>query len=308
MSFKKIFVFLLFIFFNNISLANQNVYIVLTVDDQIITNVDIEKEANYLIILNPNLTNLEKNKILDIAKKNLINENIKKKEIKEFFLDEKRESFDKKILENFLKRLDLNEFQLEQILYQRNSYPLNEVKEKLRTEIFWNDLIYLKFNNQIKIDEKKLLEKINNLKDTERKEYLLSEIIFEKKMDQNLDEITTKIKNSINEIGFGNTANIYSISESAKFGGNIGWIPENNLSKTIIEKIKNKNKNEYSDLIQIGNNYMILLVEETRFSKIKIDKKVELKKMIEFEKNKLLNKFSKIYFNKTKMNYSINEN
>ena len=308
MSFKKIFVFLLFIFFNNISLANQNVYIVLTVDDQIITNVDIEKEANYLIILNPNLTNLKKNKILDIAKKNLINENIKKKEIKKFFLDEKRESFDKKILENFLKRLDLNEFQLEQILYQRNSYPLNEVKEKLRTEIFWNDLIYLKFNNQIKIDEKKLLEKINNLKDTERKEYLLSEIIFEKKMDQNLDEIITKIKNSINEIGFGNTANIYSISESAKFGGNIGWIPENNLSKTIIEKIKNKNKNEYSDLIQIGNNYMILLVEETRFSKIKIDKKVELKKMIEFEKNKLLNKFSKIYFNKTKMNYSINEN
>jgi len=308
MLFKKIFIFLLFIFFNNISFANQNVYIVLTIDDQIITNVDIEKEANYLLILNPNLTNLKKNKILEIAKKNLIDENIKKKEIKKFFLDEKRESFDKKILENFLKKLGLNELQLEQILFQRNSYPLSEVKEKLKTEIFWNDLIYLKFNNQIKIDEKKLLEKINNLKDAERKEYLLSEIIFEKKMDQNLNELTTKIKNSISEIGFGNTANIYSISESAKFGGNIGWIPENNLSKTIIEKIKNKNKNEYSDLIQIGNNYMILLVEETRFTKIEIDKNVELKKMIEFERNKLLNKFSKIFFNKTKMNYSINEN
>ena len=305
---KKIFVFLLFIFISNISFANQNVYIVLTVDDQIITNVDIEKEANYLLILNPNLTNLKKNKILEIAKKNLIDENIKKKEIKKFFLDEKRESFDKKILENFLKKLDLNELQLEQILFQRNSYPLSEVKEKLKTEIFWNDLIYLKFNNQIKIDEKKLLEKINNLKDTERKEYLLSEIIFEKKMDQNLNELTTKIKNSISEIGFGNTANIYSISESAKFGGNIGWIPENNLSRPIIEKIKNKNKNEHSDIIQIGNNYMILLVEETRFTKIEIDKNVELKKMIEFERNKLLNKFSKIFFNKTKMNYSINEN
>ena len=99
MLFKKIFVFLLFIFFNNISFANQNVYIVLTVDDQIITNVDIEKEANYLLILNPNLTNLEKNKILEIAKKNLINENIKKKEIKEFFFDEKGKSIDKKFFE-----------------------------------------------------------------------------------------------------------------------------------------------------------------------------------------------------------------
>ena len=308
MLFKKIFIFLLFIFFNNISFANQNVYIVLTVDDQIITNIDIEKEANYLLILNPNLTNLKKNQILEIAKKNLINENIKKKEIKMFFSSEKGESFDKKILENFLKKIGLNEFQLEQILIQRKSYPLNEVKEKLKIEIFWNDLIYLKFNNQIRIDEKKLLEKIDNLKDAERKEYLLSEIIFEKKMDQNLDELTTKIKNSISEIGFGNTANIYSISESAKFAGNIGWIPENNLSKPILEKIKNKNKNEYSDLIQIGNNYMILLVEETRFTKIEINKDVELNKMIEFERNKLLNKFSKIYFNKTKMNYSINEN
>ncbi len=305
---KKIFVFLLFISFGNITVANENVYIVLTVDDQIITNVDIEKEANYLLILNPNLTKLEKNKILEIAKKNLINENIKKKEIKKFFLDEKKESFDKELFENFLKKLGINEFQLEQILYQRKSYLLNEVKEKLKTEIFWNDLIYLKFNNQVRIDEKKLLEKINNLKNAERKEYLLSEIIFEKKIDQNLNELTTKIQNSISEIGFGNTANIYSISETAKFGGNIGWISENNLSKLINEKIKNKNKNEYSDLIQIGNNYMILLVEDTRYTRIEINKDVELKKMIEFERNKLLNQFSKLYFNKTKMNYSINEN
>ncbi len=207
-----------------------------------------------------------------------------------------------------MKKLGINEFQLEQILYQRKSYLLNEVKEKLKTEIFWNDLIYLKFNNQVRIDEKKLLEKINNLKNAERKEYLLSEIIFEKKIDQNLNELTTKIQNSISEIGFGNTANIYSISETAKFGGNIGWISENNLSKLINEKIKNKNKNEYSDLIQIGNNYMILLVEDTRYTRIEINKDVELKKMIEFERNKLLNQFSKLYFNKTKMNYSINEN
>ena len=80
------------------------------------------------------------------------------------------------------------------------------------------------------------------------------------------------------------------------------------MSKLINEKIKNKNKNEYSDLIQIGNNYMILLVEDTRYTRIEINKDVELKKMIEFERNKLLNQFSKIYFNKTKMNYSINEN
>ena len=51
-----------------------------------------------------------------------------------------------------------------------------------------------------------------------------------------------KIKFSINEIGFNNTANIYSISESSKFGGNIGWIDENNLSKIINQKLKIKTK------------------------------------------------------------------
>jgi len=291
MSFRKILFFLFFVFYNNISFSNENAYIILTVDDQIITNVDIEKEVNYLVILNPNLINLEKSKIFDIAKKSLINE----------------KNFDEKFLNDLLNKLNLNQFQFEQILSQRKSYKLNEVKDKLKTEIFWNDLIYLKFNHQIKIDEKDLLEKIDNKKNRSKKEYLLSEIIFEKKIDQSLSELTQKIENSISEIGFGNTANIYSISGSAKFGGNIGWVAENNLSELINNKIKNIKENEYTDPIQIGNSYMILLIEETRFTEIEINRNVELAKMIEFEKNKVLNQFSKIYFNKTKMNYSINE-
>ncbi len=306
MPFRKILLFLFFIFYNDILFSNENAYIVLTVDDQIITNIDIEKEVNYLVILNPNLINLEKSKIFDIAKRSLINENIKKTEIDKFFMN-KEKNFDKKFFNDLLIKLNLNQFQFEQILSQRKSYKLDEVKNKLKTEIFWNDLIYLKFNHQIKIDEKDLLEKIDNQKKRRKKEYLLSEIIFEKKIDQSLTELTQKIENSILEIGFGNTANLYSISGSAKFGGNIGWVAENNLSEIIINNIKNKKENEYTDPIQIGNNYMILLIEETRFSEIEIDRNVELAKMIEFEKNKILNQFSKIYFNKTKMNYSINE-
>ena len=290
MSFRKILVFLFFVFYNNILFSNENAYIVLTVDDQIITNVDIEKEVNYLVILNPNLINLEKSKIFDIAKRSLINENIKKIEIDKFF-NVKEKNFDEKFFNDLLNKLNLNQFQLEQILSQRKSYKLNEVKDKLKTEIFWNDLIYLKFSHQIKINEKDLLEKIDNKKNMRKKEYLLSEIIFEKKIDQSLTELTQKIENSISEIGFGNTANLYSISESAKFGGNIGWVAENNLSELITNKIKNIKENEYTDPIQIGNSYMILLIEETRFTEIEINRNVELAKMIEFEKNKVLNQF-----------------
>ena len=42
---------------------------------------------------------------------------------------------------------------------------------------------------------------------------------------------------SINEIGFENSAAMYSFSESAKIGGDIGWINENSLNDNIKKKI-----------------------------------------------------------------------
>ena len=40
-----------------------------------------------------------------------------------------------------------------------------------------------------------------------------------------------KIKKSIDENGFENTASIFSISDSSKTGGKLGWIKENSLIK-----------------------------------------------------------------------------
>ena len=178
---QKFFIFFIFIFCSNVTYSNEKVYIAVTVDDQIITNIDIEKEANYLVILNPNLIKIDKNKIFDLAKRNLIDENIKKKEIKKFFSDQNENNVGEKFFENLLKRIKISQSEFEQILFDRKSYSLTEIKMKLDTEIFWNDLIYLKFNNQIDIDRNELLKKVNNMKNQKKKEYLLSEIIFEKK-------------------------------------------------------------------------------------------------------------------------------
>ena len=45
------------------------------------------------------------------------------------------------------------------------------------------------------------------------------------------------IKKSISELGFENTANIYSVSPSSKFGGKIGWIQKNQLSEVLLKEI-----------------------------------------------------------------------
>jgi peptidyl-prolyl cis-trans isomerase SurA len=175
-------------------------------------------------------------------------------------------------------------------------------------DILWNDLIYFKFKDQIKIDKNQLLAKIERAALKDKKEYLLSEIIFEREVNQNLDELIKKIKTSINEIGFENTANIYSISDTSKFGGEIGWVDETSLSNMININLQNKKINEFTDVIQVGNNYLILMINDIKFTKIKIDKDEEFKKLVKFETNRQLNQFSKIYFNKSKMNYTINEN
>ena len=50
------------------------------------------------------------------------------------------------------------------------------------------------------------------------------------------------------------------------------------------------------------------MINDIKFTKIKIDKDEEFKRLIEFETNRQLNQFSKIFFNKSKINYIINEN
>ncbi len=65
------------------------------------------------------------------------------------------------------------------------------------------------------------------------------------------------INKSIKNIGFKNTANIHSLSDTAKLGGQIGWINENQLSKKIIDKIKSLKIGQWSTPLKISNGFFI---------------------------------------------------
>ena len=305
---KLIFYRILFIFlFFTSQSYSENAFIKVYIDNDIITNIDIKKEADYLTLLNPSLFELDENRKYEIAKKSLINEIIKKKEITKFIDLNKKNPLEEEMLKNLFTKLNMSQQDFEKVLLEKKSYTIKEIKEKLKIEIFWNDLIYLKFQNQIKIDKEKLQKKIEGLSDKEIKEYSLSEIVFEKKKDQKLESIIKKINSSISDIGFENTANIYSIADSAKFGGSIGSIKESNLSKKIINKIEGLKEGQHSKVIQINNNFLILKIDKIELIKLEINKNEELEKMIKFETNRQLNQFAKIYFSKSKINYIINE-
>ena len=286
---------------------SENIIIIGKVGDEIITNYDVKKETTYLKILNSSLSNLDDKKIFEIGKNSLSNELIKKKELKKFFDFNKKNPFLEKVFQNFYKDLNLeNENEFKKYLSNKKTYSADEIKEKLKIEIMWNQLIYELYNRQVSIDENELLNRINKEKNMMR-EYLLYEIFFRIENGENLNKKKEKILSSIREIGFNNTANLYSISESANYGGKVGWVKETNLSEIIKIELEKIDIGQHSKVMKIGNNFLILKVEDKKSSNETIDKKVRLEELKKFEVNRQLNLYSNIHFNKIKINYSLNE-
>ena len=76
---------LIIIFVQSYLFATENVKIILKINDEIITNIDIQKEYNYLIALNNDFKEVNKEKALLIAKESIIKEKIKKNEIEKYY-------------------------------------------------------------------------------------------------------------------------------------------------------------------------------------------------------------------------------
>ena len=170
----------------------------------------------------------------------------------------------------------------------------------------WNKLIIKKYISQININENQIRDKINKNKNIKVKEYKLSEIIFKVKNKEEIKKNYNKITQSIIEIGFENSASIYSISRSAKTGGDIGWISENSLNNKIKESIDHLKIGETSNPIILSTGILLLKVVDSRSSEPNVDLEVESKKAIDYERNRQLNQYSEIYYNKIKKNLEFN--
>ena len=306
---KRIFFLIAFYFLTiNLSFSNISLKILMKINNEIITSYDIEQEKNYLLALNPNLKQMNENQLMMIAKKSLTKEIIRKNEISKYIELKQDDPQIDTVLNNLIKKLNFdNKIEFENYL-KNFDILIDDLRKKIEIENEWKNMIYVKYNNSINIDKNSLMLKIDNLiKNNYVQEYNLSEIIFTTKNDTTYKDEFEKIKNSIENNGFENTANLYSISDSSNVGGKIGWVAEKNLSDTIIDKIKKLKKDEYSKPIKIGNDFLVLRINEKRKKPFKMDKQIELEKMIMIETTKQLDKFSNIFYNKIKLNAKISE-
>ena len=306
---KRVFLLILLIFFKiTLVEAKEKIFILAIINNEPITNIDVINEAKYLAALNPKIQELDKKKMLSIAKESLIKEKIKKNELSKFFTLGEKNNFLDDVIKNFYKRLKFNNLKEFESYLKSFDLSLNLITKKIEIETKWNELVFLKYNNQVEIDLEKLKKQIasKNSSVQEKELYFLYEILFSAENKSKYELAYKKIVKSINEIGFKSTANLYSISDSAKFGGELGWINKQNLNKKIIEKIINLQIGKISEPIPIPGGYMILKIEDKKKEKIeKKNTEEELNKLIQIEKNKKLNEYSLIYFNKVKVNTNI---
>ena len=297
---------LLFLLLTNYARSENKIIIKFQIENEILTNLDFLNEEKYLLALNNNLKNIPKNQLKQLSKDSLIREKIKKIELLKYFDFSEENKYGDELLKDFYIRLNFNNEKDFELYLKKYNLDIVNIKEKLRIESLWNELIYKKFNNQVNVNEEKLKKKLLLQKNL-MTEYNLSEILFEIKDSEKIDTKYKLILKNISESGFNNSANIFSISNSSKFGGDLGWINETQLNENLLNKIKSLDIKQLTKPIQVTNGYLIIKLNDKRERKMKIDFEKTLKKMILEEKNRQLNQFSLIYFNKIKQNTFVSE-
>ena len=303
---KKILIIVSFFYLSSLNIiaqSQENVSILFKINNKIVTNIDVKNESKYLLALNPQLKNIGEKQRMYIAEQSIIKEMIKENELLKYYnLNQDDELLDR-IIKDFYTKLGINNKESFENYLKDFDLTTTDIKKKIEIETMWNRLVYDKFENVIQINEERLKEKIRSQKNsTNKKSLLLSEIVFEENSNENLDKMIKKIYKSIDEIGFENTANIYSVAESSKFGGKIGWVEEQNLSVDLMKELNRIKVNQISRPINNGTFLVILKINDIKNLVIKKDLDKELKKLILFEEDRQLANYSKIYYNKLKTN------
>ena len=286
-------------------LANEN-KILLKVNNELITTIDILNEINYLKSINSNIINLDNNKLIEIARNSLIKDRIKKivliPIIKEFEITDK--DYERVLISNYSTTGYRKTDEIHDYLKKFDINP-DLIRNKMTLNAIWSQFIYDKYSKNIIIDIDKLKQNMQNSEN--QTEYLLSEILFNLDEKQTIDEKFSIIKNEIQKNGFESASLIYSISETSTTGGNIGWVSENSINKKILEEIEKLDTNDFTKPFVIPGGYLVLKLNEKKITKRNVNLEEELNKIIQIKTNEKLNQFSNIFLNKVKKDIIINE-
>jgi len=293
---------IIFLVLFSVTLKANEVKIITKIGEEIITNIDIENEYNYLTSLNVSLKQISKDQVISFAQNSLIKEKIKKNELQKFYkLNNKNQTVDL-MIEGIYKKLNINSLDEFKLYLKNNNLEFYDVYKKIEIESVWNEMIYQKFKDKIFIDEEELKRKILNSQE-KIESLLISEIVINIKNKNEINKRYDKLVENIEMYGFKESVLKFSISNSKNNSGTIGWINKDSLSKKIQEALDEIQVGEITEPILISSGLLVLKLEDKKFLENNNDPDQELQKQINFETNSQLNNFSRIYYDKVKKNF-----
>ena len=301
----KIFVIVFYLIFcKSFALENK---IVLKVNNEIITTLDIFDEINELKFFNKNFSMVDEKEIYQIALQSILKHEIRKTEILKNFNNFKviNENYLNDLIKENYKKLGFDNLTDFKDNLKKNEVNFVRFKEKLEINLLWSQIIYTKYFNKVVINEKKLKDQINNMKDLS-KLFNLNEIVYQAQNLKDVDMVYNIIKNDITKLGFEAAATKHSLSDTSSAGGNIGWVDENALNKQILNELETIPLKSITKPIRISGGFLILQKLEEKEIIESYNPDDELNKLIKFETEQQLRSFSNIHFNKIKNDLRIN--
>ena len=300
---RKLYLFLTFILIS--SFVNQTLFaklennIVLKVENEIITKYEIKNKILSSLILSGQEINQENiNKYKKSTLDNLIQLKLMKIELSKYDLKDRPDKLD-----SYLRTLSSNNIDLLKKKFLDNKLDYNLFLDEIKIKLKWQDLIYLIYSKKIELDEKTIDIELQDIiqNKSEIDQYKLSEI----EILLNGDETDAKnIKNVYDQIdleSFEAVAIKFSISESSKNKGELGWVNANVLSKQIYNIVSNMKPGEISKPIMQQGSVIFLKLKDKRTTKLKGLDKMKLRKdLIVQKKNELFNLYSRSHLSKLK--------
>ena len=273
---------LLFIFIVHNNLYATKIQILAKINNQIITNIDLEYRLNLAIEISniPNEVKFRK-QIKEQMLNLLIDEKLKIQEAEKYGIFISSEEVYSEI-SRLEQRLKLSKGSLVKNFNKKN-IPEIAIYNQIRGQLLWNKIIAYRIANNVSISNKQTEEALQNfVKSSGEVEYNISEIFINSTSDNLENSSEDKIYSIYDKV---NASNFTILAQQFSDGAlNIdNWYRESALSPEIITTIKNLQIGDISKPIQTNSGLHIYLLNDKR----------KTKKIIE---NETLYKLSQIFF------------
>ena len=276
-----------------------------TVGNRAITRTDILNEIKSILILN-NITYSDdtRQELQQTAVKSVIKRNIKEIEINKHDFLEFSQSDLNFHLNRIAKNVNMDLVTLKDTCIA-NGLDFSIIENHMKVELLWNSLVFQLYRNKISVDPIEIDKQLKLNQNKESNEYLISEIVIKTVEQDNLESLIKDLRKIIEVEGFKNTAIKLSLSESAMSGGDLGWINEEQLAKEFRPILANTLVGDISQAIILKENILIFQVRDKRKIKKEINLEDLKNQLVESEKSKMLNMYSRQHYENLKRIVSI---